>query len=456
MAIPESSPCQWRSTAAAMAAAALPAAATNVRPRGGGGRCAARIFSGSAAATAARKLSSRSARSSGKLTLRGGGAEIEELGIGLAEHALDVLRRHVGVLAAPAHVLHVAPVVLVVRMENRVGPAVELERLHAKALAQAQIERRRGLDPLALQVELGVAVIDEEVGAHLLGELRRRQVVLHVREADTRRNAGGARGGSEQRRLGHAPAEVLLEARRGAVGVLRQEVLERVVADAVAHRVVKRDRAFARIGALRMLGGERHDLRMAAVDEASWLQVFVHLSSFISLRTPWKSALCSSARPSTTEKWCRPGMGTSPAKPLFQRSPRSAFCRRNSLDSSPPTQVITGARVERGRNAGESLSAVAGSSRRSTFSQSMSTSGRRSYRPLMARPPFHRSFGSARSNAGHCAHISIAVRWPPAEWPLTYRRSWSMPYSSACSQSQRLARSIWRTISCMEAFGQRS
>src|SRR5262245_46235411 len=45
-----------------MEAAALPAAATNVRPRGGAGRCDARMRRGSAAPTAAWKLSSRSSR----------------------------------------------------------------------------------------------------------------------------------------------------------------------------------------------------------------------------------------------------------------------------------------------------------------------------------------------------------------------------------------------------------
>src|SRR5437660_1360266 len=184
MAMPESSPRQCCSTAAAMDAAALPAAATNVRPRGGGGSRAARICSGSGAATAARKLSSRSARTSSKLASRGGGPEIEELGIGLAEDALDVLRGHVGVLAAPVHVLHVPPVVLVERMEDRVRPAVELERLHVKALAQAQVERRRRLDPFGFEMELAVAVVDEKIGAHLRRELGRRQVVLHVGETD--------------------------------------------------------------------------------------------------------------------------------------------------------------------------------------------------------------------------------------------------------------------------------
>src|SRR5919201_5361718 len=269
MAIPESSPCQCCSTAAAMAAAALPAAATKVRPRGGAGRCGAMIFSGSAAATAARKLSSRSARTSSKLALRSGGAEVEELGIGFAEDALDVFRRDVGILAAPVHVLHVPPVVLVVRMEDRVGEAVEIERLHAKALAQAQVECRRRLHPFAIELALGVAVIHEEVGTHLRGELRCRQVVLHVGEADARRDAGRARAGGEQRRLRYAPAQVLLEAYRGAVGLVRHEVLERVVTDAVTHRVIERYCALAIVGALGMLSGERRHLGVRAVDETS-------------------------------------------------------------------------------------------------------------------------------------------------------------------------------------------
>ena len=68
----------------------------------------------------------------------------------------------------------------------------------------------------------------------------------------------------------------------------------------------------------------------------------------------------------------------SPAKAARQRSPSRAFWRWNSLDSSPPTQVITGARVAGGMKAGESLRALAGSSRRSPFSQSTSINGRRS------------------------------------------------------------------------------
>src|SRR5436190_11773429 len=138
MATPASSPRQCCSTAAAMEAAALPAAATNVRPTGARGRWAAIIFCGSAAATAARKLSSRSSRTraaSGELALRGRRAEVEERGIGLAEDALDVVCRHVGELPAPVHVLHVPAIVFVERMEDRVFAAVEFERLYPEARA---------------------------------------------------------------------------------------------------------------------------------------------------------------------------------------------------------------------------------------------------------------------------------------------------------------------------------
>src|SRR5213594_3307481 len=108
MAMPSSSPLKVCSTAKAIDAAALPAAATKVRPLGGLGRCGARIFRGSAAATAARKLSSRSSR----IRRREGfllrvGAEVVVRGIGLAEHAADLVDRDVGKAAAVVHVFHV-------------------------------------------------------------------------------------------------------------------------------------------------------------------------------------------------------------------------------------------------------------------------------------------------------------------------------------------------------------
>src|SRR5207244_10703351 len=146
---------------------------------------------------------------------------------------------------------------------------------------------------------------------------------------------------------------------RAAISIVLREVLERVVADAIAHRVIQRHRLVAWLGAARVLGGEGAHRGMGAVDEFPGFQVLVHRSSFISLRAPWNSGLACSARPSTTEKWFLPGIARSPANTPRQRPPSSAFWRRNSLDSSPPTQVIPGARGAGGMNAGASRDAIA-------------------------------------------------------------------------------------------------
>src|SRR5262249_37419657 len=121
------------------------------------------MWSGSAAATAARKLRSSSSRigmRSGRLEgfLAGVRSEIEVARIRLGEHAANLVRRYIGVGAAEADVLHVPPVVLVERMEDRVLAAVEFERLHPEPRAHGEVERRRGLDPFPFQEEVGVAV----------------------------------------------------------------------------------------------------------------------------------------------------------------------------------------------------------------------------------------------------------------------------------------------------------
>src|SRR5689334_1949366 len=160
MAIPSSGPGQCASTAAAIEAAAFPAAATYVLPLGGGGRCGATMCCGSAAATAARKLASRSERISGGLEgfLARVRPAVEVARIGLGKDAADFVGRHVGIRSAEVEVLHVAPVVRIERMEDRVFAPVELERLHAEARAHGEVEGRRRLDPLPVQEKVRVAM----------------------------------------------------------------------------------------------------------------------------------------------------------------------------------------------------------------------------------------------------------------------------------------------------------
>src|SRR3954471_5259681 len=219
---------------------------------------------------------------------------------------------------------------------------------------------------------------DEQIGPHFLGELRCREVILHVRESDARRDAGRPGACSEQRGFGHAPRLAALQAHRGAEALVQSEVLERVVAHAIAHRVVEGHGALQIARALAMLGRKSRDRGVRAVDEARGLQVFLHLSSFMSRLAPAKSALVGSASASMTEKWFFPGIATSPKKGPRQRSRSRAFCLRNSDDSAPPTLVITGARVAGGRNAGDSRSADSSSRRRSCWRNGTERSGRRS------------------------------------------------------------------------------
>src|ERR1043166_6219640 len=313
-----------------------------------------------------------------EVELRGIGPEVEVFRISLAERAPDLVGGHVVVAAAVAHVLHVPAVVLVERMEQGIGPAVELERLDAEPRAKGQIEGRRRLDPLPIEQKLGVAMEHEEIGPHLRGELGRRDVILDVGVADPRRNAHRARARREQRRLGHAPAAALLDAHGCAVGVVEGEVLEGVVADPVAYRVIERHRFFACITPSRVLLRKGNYCGVIAIHEAPGIEMLVHWWSFMSLRSPAKSGLACSASPSSTEKWCVPGIGMSPAKAARQRSPMRAFWRWNSLDSSPPTQVMTGQRVAGVISAGETRAADASSRRRSGCRKSTSTSGRRS------------------------------------------------------------------------------
>src|SRR4029079_7490955 len=110
------------------------------------------------------------------------------------------------------------------RVKDRVGAPVELERLDAKAPAQLVIEDPRRLEPLSLEEEFGVPVVDEEIRAHALAQARGRQVILDVGEPDARRNAKRARAGREQRRLADAKSFAALERARRAVRVVLREV----------------------------------------------------------------------------------------------------------------------------------------------------------------------------------------------------------------------------------------
>ncbi len=89
---------------------------------------------------------------------------------------------HVVVRAPFGDVLHVPVSGFVERVVDRVLPTVEFQRQQPELVAQFNVERRGGFHPPAAEVDLGVAVPDEHVGAHGLPHPLGRQVVAYVGE----------------------------------------------------------------------------------------------------------------------------------------------------------------------------------------------------------------------------------------------------------------------------------
>ena len=152
--------------------------------------------------------------------------------------------------------------------------AVEFERRDARAGAQLAVEGRRAFHPGAADLELGIRVPEESVALDQFAQPLRIQVIAHVGKADARRNADGARARRQQRGFAGAEAAPAGEHRAGAehVGVGVVEI--RIVGDAVAHGIIKRDGA-------RLVAGDAFDGvlregahgRLAAVDEARRLEI---------------------------------------------------------------------------------------------------------------------------------------------------------------------------------------
>ena len=122
------------------------------------------------------------------------------------------------------------------------------------------------LDPAPAQPQVGVAVPDEQVGLHGLAHALGAQVVAHVGKTQARWNAGGAAGGGQQYRLGHAPAIAIFKHGACAHALLGQVDAVGVVAEPVAHRQVERHRALSRVAALCVLLRKCDDGRVRAID----------------------------------------------------------------------------------------------------------------------------------------------------------------------------------------------
>jgi hypothetical protein len=107
------------------------------------------------------------------------------------------LERHVRKGAAIVQILHVAPPGAIKLLKQRIVPPIEFENAYAETVTEGSIEGGCGLDPAAVDIEIGVRVPPEDVGAEQLMESGRRHVIANVGIADPRRHPGRPRHRSQ-------------------------------------------------------------------------------------------------------------------------------------------------------------------------------------------------------------------------------------------------------------------
>jgi hypothetical protein len=95
---------------------------------------------------------------------------------------------------------------------------------------------------VAFEPDFGVAVIEEGVAAHQVGEPFGGHVVAHVGIADSGRDADGAADRGHQTRLVHAISVPCDQGGAGAIGLALHRRVVGVVAQIVAHGVIEAHR----------------------------------------------------------------------------------------------------------------------------------------------------------------------------------------------------------------------
>ena len=165
------------------------------------------------------------------------------------------------------HILRVGPARAVEWMQKRVGVAVEIERMNANLGAERGVEGWGCLAPGTVHIDFSEAVPGENVRAHALTELLSCEVIAYIGESDAGGNKVDAAGGGVKRRFANAIAVASCKHAGGPERLGRAHVDVRVVADAVAHRLIEQTGLLAVAGVRRNGGaGEIPDGRMITID----------------------------------------------------------------------------------------------------------------------------------------------------------------------------------------------
>ena len=210
--------------------------------------------------------------------------------IGGLEGFSEFFQWQIGVGPPVRDVFHVLLPLGVEGLEHRVVQTIEFQGRDAESVTQSPVEGGGGFHPIPSDEEVGVAMEDEQIGAHGAAEPGCREVVPHVREAEAVGDTLDPGSCSQQDRLGDAESVAAGQKRAGRHGFGIQVDVIGFIAELVPNRVVEGHGLLPNNPRIRTTGprppaGElrppsdplrkRDDFRVAGVDEAARSQILL-------------------------------------------------------------------------------------------------------------------------------------------------------------------------------------
>jgi hypothetical protein len=123
----------------------------------------------------------------------------------------------------------------IIRLEERIFTTVEFKGRDMVLSAKINVERRCGLYPFPLQIELHKTVVDKEVTPHELNKLLCSKMIPNISKTNSGRNATGSSQRAEEGGLGHAEASAPFEHITCAIMFRKIKRRIRVIKDRVTY-----------------------------------------------------------------------------------------------------------------------------------------------------------------------------------------------------------------------------
>ena len=196
------------------------------------------------------------------------------LTIGFFEGGDDFIHRNIRIASKEFDIFHESAILGIVGLKDRVLTAIEFERRHSVAFAQFAVEGRCRFDPLAFQKKLREGMEDKKVRSHELQQLARGQMIPDVGKTGAGWDSARSPRSAKQRGFWNAETAPDLQYVARAVMSRKIERVIRIIADSVAHRIIKAHGLVQRFsGIADRLCSKSPYVRMIAIDDIRPLNV---------------------------------------------------------------------------------------------------------------------------------------------------------------------------------------